>query len=122
MEGLHAGELARSRPVVLVSSDRLGTGDRRLGRILMKSFLNTVWDTENRPERIIFLNSAVRLTTEGSDVLDALALLERDGVELLSCGTCLEYYGIKDRLKAGRVTNMREIADTLFTASRVIRV
>ncbi|MFO7996227.1 MAG: hypothetical protein R6U93_03650 [Dehalococcoidia bacterium] len=66
--------------VIFVTTDRLGTGDRQLGEILMKAFLNTLWDAEPKPDKILFLNDGVRLTTEGSEVLHSLKLLEEAGV------------------------------------------
>lgn len=108
--------------VVLVTSDRLGTGDDRLGQILMRAFLNTLWDHQPRPSRLMFINSGVRLAVEGSEVLDTLHLLERDGVRVFSCGTCLDYYGIKDKLKVGAVTNMYDTVASLMAAEKVIRI
>ncbi|MGB4549515.1 MAG: sulfurtransferase-like selenium metabolism protein YedF [Syntrophales bacterium] len=108
--------------VVCITTARLGEGSEELGGILMKAFLNTLWDDQRRPSRIIFLNAGVFLTVEGSDVLDSLTLLEREGVEILSCGTCLAYYGVREKLKIGRVSNMHEIVESLMTAGRVINI
>ena len=108
--------------VVLITTDVLGTGDRKLGEILMKAFLNTLWDTSPRPGKILFLNDGVRLTTEGSDVLDVLDLLEKEGVEIFSCGTCLEYYGLTDYLKIGKTTNMYDTVGTLLSAGKIIKI
>jgi selenium metabolism protein YedF len=108
--------------VVLVTSDRFGTGDDRLGAILMKAFLNTLWDTEPKPAKILFINDGVRLTTEGSDVLDALALLEQAGVGIFSCGTCLDYYNLKEKLRAGQATNMKDTVAALTAAGKIIKV
>jgi selenium metabolism protein YedF len=131
-EGYFQMEVARGQPqeaarkmggdVVLMESDCLGTGDRELGEILIKAFLNTLWDTEPKPAKILFLNSAVNLTTEGSEVLDTLRLLEEEGVEILSCGTCLEYYGLKAQLRVGQVTNMYDTVGSLVAAGKVIRI
>ncbi|MBN1190904.1 MAG: sulfurtransferase-like selenium metabolism protein YedF [Dehalococcoidales bacterium] len=112
----------QSKDAVLITSDVLGTGDRQLGEILMKAFLNTLWDAEPRPARLLFLNDGVRLTTEGSDVLDSLRLLEDAGVEIFSCGTCLDYYQLKDKLKVGSVTNMYDTVDTLLSSAKVIKI
>jgi len=112
----------KSQHVVLITTDRLGTGDRRLGEILMKSFLNTLWDAEPKPARLLFLNDGVRLTTEGSEVLDSLKLLEKAGVEIFSCGTCLEYYHLKDSLRVGMVTNMYATVESLLSAGKVIKI
>ena len=112
----------QSRDVVFITTDRLGTGDQRLGEILMKAFLNTLWDAELKPAKLLFLNDGVRLTTEGSEVLDSLRLLEEAGVEIFSCGTCLEYYQLKDELKVGLVTNMYDTVDSLLSAGKVIKI
>ena len=108
--------------VVLVTSDRLGTGSEELGKILMKAFLNTLWDASPRPEKILFMNDGVRLTVEGSDVLDTLHLLENEGVEIYSCGTCLAYYELTDKLDVGQVTNMYETVESLLSSDKVIRI
>ena len=106
--------------VVYVGCDQMGRGSEELGRKLMGGFLRTWIDIEPRPWRILFVNSGVYCTTQGSEVLDSLHLLEERGVEIFSCGTCLEYFGLKEKLKAGRVTNMYEIIETLNRARRVI--
>jgi selenium metabolism protein YedF len=108
--------------VILITGDRFGTGDEELGGILMKAFLNTLWETEPKPSSILFINEGVRLSTEGSEVLDALALLEQAGVKLFSCGTCLEYYNLREKLAAGQVTNMKATVATLLAAGKVIKV
>ena len=108
--------------VVLVTSDRLGVGDERLGEILMKAFLNTLWDYEPKPSKLLFINNGVRLTTEGSEVLETLELLEKKGVEIFSCGTCLEYYNLRDKLRVGLVSNMYATVDVLLQAAKVIKV
>jgi len=113
---------AQSGDVIFITTDVLGTGNPELGAILMKAFLNTLWDTSPKPQKILFLNDGVRLTVEGSDVLDTLNLLEKEGVEIFSCGTCLEYYGLTDRLRAGQVTNMYDTVDSLLNAEKVIKI
>jgi selenium metabolism protein YedF len=108
--------------IVWICSDLFGVGDEKLGKILMKSFLNTLWDREPKPAKLLFQNRGVMLTTEGSDVLEALRLLEKEGVEILSCNTCLAFYGVKDRLRIGRATNMPEIVDITLSASKIINI
>ena len=108
--------------VVLICTDTMGTGDKKLGTILMKAFLNTLWDASPRPEKIIFMNEGVLLTTEGSEVLDSLRLLEKEGVLIFSCGTCLEYYELKEQLKVGQVTNMYDTVQSLLAAGKVISI
>ena len=115
-------ETKRSSDVVLITSDRLGTGDDRLGEILIKAFLNTLWDAEPKPAKLLFINDGVRLTTEGSEVLETLHLLEKENVHIFSCGTCLKYYQLKEKLRVGLVTNMYDIVDSLLSAGKVIKV
>ena len=88
----------------------------------MKAFLNTLWDTEPKPAKLLFINDGVKLTTEGSEVLDALQLLEKKGVEILSCGACLEYYQLKEKLEVGLVTNMYDMVVSLLCAGKVIKI
>jgi selenium metabolism protein YedF len=108
--------------VILITSDQLGVGDERLGEILMKSFLNTLWDYEPKPSKLLFINNGVRLTTEGSEVLETLTLLEKKGVQVFSCGTCLEYYNLREKLRVGLVSNMYATVDALLQATKVIKV
>ncbi len=111
-----------SADVVCITTNQFGVGEEELGKILMKSFLNTLWDREPRPAKVLFINSGVMLTTKGSEVLETLNLLEQKGVEVFSCGTCLVYYGINDKLRVGKVTNMYETVDILLSAGKVINI
>ena len=106
---------------MLVASDRLGDGPEELGRLLMKNFIITLLDLETVPDRMMFVNTGVLLTTEGSEVLAALEKLGNRGVEVLSCGVCLDFFQRKDKLQAGSVTTMFTIAESLMTAGAVIR-
>ena len=107
--------------VVFVDSEHLGRGDERLGEILMKSFIITLKELKPLPWRIIFINGGVKLSSEGSEMLPHLKELENLGVEMLSCGTCLDFYGLKEALKAGRISNMFEIVSTLTASSTVLK-
>ena len=107
--------------LVYFSSDVIGRGDDELGRLLMRSFIKSLLDTPPLPERMIFLNSGVKLATEGSLVLDALKEFEARGVEILSCGTCLDYFRLKDKLGVGKVTNMFDIISSLQTFDKVVQ-
>ncbi len=107
--------------VVYINSNLLGVGEEALGATLMRSFLHVLSEIESRPSTLIFINSGVRLTTEGSAVLEDLQSLSEKGVSILSCGTCLDYYGLKEKLKVGLISNMYDIAKTLFEADRLIR-
>lgn len=105
---------------ILFGADQLGRGSEELGRVLMKSFIYTLQETNPLPAVLLFINSGVLLTTEGSPVLETLQNLEALGVEILSCGTCLDYYGLKDKLAVGRITNMYTILEKLNCASKVL--
>lgn len=111
-----------ARTVYLVTSSTLGQGAADLGETLMKGFFETLARRDVPPAAVIFLNTGVYLSTEGSPVLEALHRLAAGGAQVLSCGTCLEYYGLKDRLAAGRVTNMYEICDLLAGPHRVVSI
>jgi selenium metabolism protein YedF len=108
--------------VVVFSSDRMGKGDDELGNILIRSFLHTLGEISQRPDIMIFFNAGVKLTTEGSDVLEDLQTLEGEGVRILVCGTCLDFFGLKDRLQAGIISNMYDIAEAMLSAGRVVRI
>ena len=109
------------RVVAFIASDRFGEGDPELGRILMRAFIKTVGELEPRPGKLIFANGGVRLTTEGSDLLPDLAALADQGIEIISCGTCLDFFGLVDRLEVGVASNMYEIAQALVEADRVVK-
>lgn len=95
------------------SSDTMGKGDDQLGKILMKSFIYTVSETKPYPTTMVFFNSGVRLTCEDSEVIDDLIRLENEGVEIISCGTCLDFLNIKEKLKVGSISNMYTIYEKL---------
>ena len=109
------------RIVVLVDGATVGRGDDLLGAVLMKSFLHTLKEIEPRPWRLIFINTGVTLAAEGSDLLNVLGELEALGVEIFSCGTCLDFFTLKEKLVAGKITNMYDIVSSLIAATNVIR-
>ncbi len=108
--------------VMLIGSDQMGSGDESIGQLLIAAFINTLPETKKRPSKMLFINRAVFLTTQGSRVLDTLQQLENEGVEIFSCGTCLNHYQIKDHLKVGKVTNMYDTVEALLAADKVIRI
>lgn len=110
----------RGSTVVLIKGNVLGQGDDKLGSILMKSFMYTLTQMEGEIKTLIFLNSGVLLTTAGSDLIEHIKNLESNGVEVLSCGTCLDFYGLIDKLQVGVVGNMYTIAEEMLAASKVI--
>ncbi len=121
-EGAEAISVQTGKKVlVLIDGATVGRGDDLLGAVLMKSFLHTLKEIEPRPWRLIFINAGVKLAAEGSELLNVLRELEGLGVEILSCGTCLDFFTLKEKLIAGRVTNMYDIVTSLVSATNVIR-
>ncbi len=111
----------RGSMVILFESDSMGP-DVELGRILIRNYIHTIVHSEHLPHAMIFLNRGVFLTSEGSDVLDDLSWLDERGTEILSCGTCLDYFHLKDDLKVGQATNMYTISETLAQADKTLTV
>jgi len=105
---------------VVVKSNVMGQGDDVLGSVLMKSFMYTLTQMEGEMETLIFLNGGVLLTTAGSEVLEHIKNLAKNGVEVLSCGTCLDFYGLTDKLEVGSISNMYTIAEEMFRARKLI--
>lgn len=108
--------------VIAVSSDTLGRGDEALGKILIKSFLYTVREDAKKPKAMLFFNRGVFLTTEGSPVLEDLRALADAGVEIVSCGTCLDFFNRKDALAVGSIGNMYLIYETMRSADHLVEV
>ncbi|MDK2856432.1 MAG: hypothetical protein PWQ86_1645 [Bacillota bacterium] len=108
--------------VILVLTDAIGRPVEELGRVLTKSFFYALTESTPAPAAVIFLNGGVRLTTAGSEVISSLKTLEKQGVEILSCGTCLDYLNLKDKLEVGSVSNMFTIVEKLLTAEKVITI
>jgi selenium metabolism protein YedF len=106
----------------MITSDRLGDGPEELGRLLMKNFIHTLIETSELPNRMLFLNTGVLLTCEGSDTLEALGKLYGMGVEIFSCGLCLDFFKIKEKLQVGVTTNMLASAEYLLSADLVIKL
>jgi selenium metabolism protein YedF len=114
---------ARTGPVVVViASETIGRGNDQLGRILMKAFLNILREQDRKPDHIVFMNSGVKLTVEQSENLAEVKGLERTGIRILVCGTCLDFFHLKDMVRAGTVSNFFEIAQLLMTADKVIQL
>ena len=112
---------ARDNTVVVVSSDRMGSGNDELGKVLIKGFIFAVTQLDTLPKTMLFYNGGATLTTEDSDSLEDLKSLEAQGVEIMTCGTCLDYSGLKDKLAVGTVTNMYSIVETMAKAGRIVR-
>lgn len=112
---------SRKNTVVVISADHMGEGKEDLGKVLLKGFIYALTQLDELPKAILFYNGGAKITTEGSDSLEDLKTLESQGVEIMTCGTCLDYYGLKEKLQVGTVTNMYSIVETMNGADKVIR-
>lgn len=106
--------------VFFVTTDSLGRGDAELGRLLMRNFLYSLARNDEKPDTLLFMNAGVKVTCEGSDSLDDLRLLAESGVRVLSCGTCLDYLGLKGALAVGEVGNMADSVAMLAAAASTV--
>ena len=106
--------------ILMIKSSGLGDSEPDLGATLMKSFLTQVWESGKLPTKIFFLASGIFLTTQGSPVGDIISNFAGRGVEIWSCSTCLDYYGRKEKLVAGKPTTMKEIVGALLSSTRVV--
>jgi selenium metabolism protein YedF len=113
----------RTEPIVLViPQDQMGRGAPELGNILMRSLLHALGDVSPRPQVTIFFNTGVKLTVNGSEALEDLRALEQQGVQILLCGTCLDYFDLKNEIAVGTISNMYTIAETMRAAGRLITI
>lgn len=112
---------ARENTVVVIASATMGEGDPELGRLLMKGYLYALTQLDTLPKTLLFYNGGAALTCEGSASLEDLKSLEAQGVQILTCGTCLNHYGLTDSLKVGEVTNMYVIAETMAGAAKIVK-
>ena len=117
-----AGAAGAGPRVVVVPSNIMGHGDDELGGVLVKAFVFALTQQDDLPDCILFYNGGVKLTCEGSPVLEDLNKLACAGVEVFSCGTCLKHYGLEDKLAVGEVTNMYVIVEKQLQAGVVVRV
>lgn len=111
---------AAGKMVVYVSSEGMGRGDDELGAVLMEAFLDTLSQFKGELSHAVFVNAGAKLAVEGSPVLGQMRQLEELGVQVLVCGTCLNHFGLKDKLAVGSVSNMYAIIETLSAAGRII--
>ena len=118
---LNQKEEEAKKIVVYINSNLLGGGDEDLGSFLMKAFLKTLLDLETKPYRLILVNSGVQLASEGSKVLEIMEALSEKWVEIFSCGTCIDFYELKGKMRVGAITNMYDIIQSMLEADRLIR-
>ena len=105
---------------VFVGRDIIGDGDRELGANLMRMFFYTLAQGEDKPGAVLFMNAGVKLPTLDEQVVEHLKALHEAGVEILVCGTCLNFYSLADQLKVGTVSNMYDIVTRMQKAGKVI--
>lgn len=112
---------SRTDTVVVIANDKMGEGSEELGKTLLKAFIFALTQQDNLPKTMLFYNGGAHLTCEGSPVLEDLKTLEAEGVEILTCGTCLNFYGLTEKLVIGGVTNMYVIAEKMLNAGNVVK-
>jgi selenium metabolism protein YedF len=106
--------------VIAIQKNKLGQGNDELGELLIKGFINTLPEMDNKPKTLVFMNSGIFLALKDSPVIDALSRLENKGAKILVCGTCLDYYKKKEELGVGIVSNMYDILNVLSNAAKVL--
>ncbi|KZL91122.1 sulfurtransferase-like selenium metabolism protein YedF [Clostridium magnum] len=107
---------------IVVTNDKLGLGDDKLGITLMKSYFYALSESDTLPSDLLFLNAGVKLTTEDSDCLDSIKKLQERGVNVLNCGTCLDFYNLKEKLVIGEITNMYTIIEKMNSSDKTIKL
>lgn len=107
--------------VIVIDRDQMGDGNDELGKILLKGFIYALGQQDALPQTLLFYNLGVTMVCEGSPVLDDLKSLQANGVNILACGTCLNYYGLVDKLQVGEVTNMYTIVETMTQSDLIVK-
>ena len=114
-------EIKLKETIVVIDSDKMGDGDEEFSKTLLKGFIYALSSQDIPPAKILFYNTGVRITTEGSASIEDLKVLEQAGAKIYSCGACLNNYGLTEKLSVGEVTNMYDIVSYLMEADLVIR-
>jgi len=107
--------------IIAITSDKMGEGDEVLGKLLITNFIKALKDLEKLPQKMVFYNRGVMLATDTSPVIDHLKDLEKMGVELLLCATCVDHYSLGTKISTGTLSNMYSIAETMASAGNIIR-
>lgn len=110
------------KKTIVINSEFLGRGEDELGAKLMGAFLRTLLASEQKPDKLVFYNSGVKLLAEGSTVLDVLNDLNKAGVRLVACGTCVSYFKLDEKVLKERISNMQEIVSILMDSQNVVTV
>ena len=111
----------KENTVVVIGSNEMGNGAEKLGKSLLKAFIFALTKQDKLPDTMLFYNSGAYMTIEGSDALEDLKTLEANGVEIFTCGTCLNFYEITDKLAIGNVTNMYDIVEKMNNATKILK-
>ena len=114
-------DIRKKGMLVVLSANTMGDGDPKLGTSLMKAFVFALTKQDQLPETILCYNTGAYLTCEGADTLEDMKLLESEGVTILTCGTCLDFYGLKEKLAVGSVTNMYDIVERMEGAATIMK-
>ena len=121
ISGTQKDEISLKETVVVIDSDKMGDGDEEFSKTLLKGFIYALSSQDIPPAKIIFYNTGVKMTTEGSESIEDLKVLTNAGAKIYSCGACLNNYGLSEKLLIGEVTNMYDIAGYLLNADLVVR-
>lgn len=107
--------------VISIGSDKMGEGEDELGKILIKGFIYALTEAETLPKTVLLYNKGVLLASTFEDTVKDLKVLEERGVEILSCGTCANFYHVQEQIKVGTLTNMYTILERQMKAAKVIK-
>ncbi len=107
--------------ILYINKNTMGMGNDELGTILIRAFFKTLIENDKKPKKIIFVNSGVKLVVEGSEILEELEKLSKEfNIEILACGTCLDYFNLKEKIKVGSISNMFDIQNELIEAIKIV--
>ena len=115
-------ESCKGNIVLVITSDTVGRGSDELGGILMRAIMHTLLEVKPQPNTIVFMNNGVKLAVTGSPVVEDLQELVDSGIEILICGTCLNYFGLTDSMAVGEISNAYTIAETMLQAGKVVNL
>jgi selenium metabolism protein YedF len=113
---------AGSAQIFLITGDQIGISAEEPGKKLMQNFLYSLAQLPKAPEIILLINAGVKLAAQGSEVLDNLETIAEHGADIRSCGQCLNYYGLTEKLAVGKITNMMEIVEFLISSRRTVTI
>ena len=108
--------------MIMVATDRMGRGDDALGKKLIINFVKTLKEMGPELWRLVFVNNGVKLTIEGADTLEDIQDLEKEGLQVLVCGTCLDHFNLLEKKQVGETTNMLDIVTAMQLADKVINI